>query len=152
MKQNTLASRWKDLTLRRERAASGAIAGAAAEEEKMVLTWGKHSGMSFAEAWLDESYVKWCCEHMYPQQVSGNRLAWLTYLSMRMAAEVEALDTLHPDTTTSTSSESAAEIGMASRFAALEARMLSMERVVMRVLAAVAEGCDDELASPRPSD
>lgn len=151
MKQGTLASRWQDLTLRRERAASRADADTSAAEEKMVLTWGKHSGVSFAEAWLDQSYVKWCCEHMHLQQVSGNRLAWLTYLSMRMAAEVEALDTLYPDTTTSTSSESAAEIGMPSRFAALEARMLSMERVVMRVLAAVSEGCD-EFATAGPSD
>ena len=123
----------------------------------MVLTWGKHSGVSFAEAWLDQSYVKWCCQYMHPQQVSGNRLAWLTYLSMRMAAEVEALDILYPDTTRNTSGESgctgstlcpdtAAEIGMPSRFAALEARMLSLERVVpMLVLAAVpdSEGFDE---------
>ena len=127
----------------------------------MILTWGKHKGASFAEAWLDQNYVKWCCEHMSTQQVSGNRLAWLTYLSKRMAAEVEALDTLYPDTTASASSGSAAETARATaratatRFAALEARMLSMEhaveRVLMRVLAAASEA-KTELAIPKLSN
>ena len=82
----------------------------------------------------------------------------LDILSMRMAVEAEALDTLYPDTdtTSSASSESAAEIVTATRFADLEARMLSMERVVMRLVAVASEACDEfEIPgreTPEPSD
>ena len=149
VQESTLATRWKDLEKHRRRAASRAVGDTAADPEAtLFLTWGKHKGVSFTQAWLDESYVKWCCEHMHIQEVSGNRLAWLHFLSVRIAAEVEALETLYPDTASRTGSESAAENGTSRHLAALEARMLIMERVMMRVLAAVS---DSTPSSEEPS-
>ena len=75
----------------RRRAASGAVGDTAADPEAtLFLTWGKLKGVSFTQAWLDESYVKWCCQHMHIQEVSGNRLAWLHFLSVRIAAPAMA--------------------------------------------------------------
>ena len=72
MKMRTLATRWKDLEERRRRAAEMASGDADAGGDICVL-----SGEFFAEAWLDQPYVKWCCEHMHIHEVSGNRLAEL---------------------------------------------------------------------------
>ena len=139
-RERTLATRWKDLEEHRGRAADRAIVGDTGDVGKtQVLSWGKHKGVSFAKAWLDQDYVKWSCEHMHIQEVSGNRLAWLNYLSMRMAVEVEALGTLYPDTVTNTGSESTAEIGTSRRLAALEARMWCVEQLMERILAAVSD-------------
>ena len=129
----TLAARWEDLEERRRRAADMASGDADAGGDMCVLSWGKHKAESFAEAWLDQPYVKWCCEHMHIHAVSGNRLAWLNYLTARIAAEVEVLDALGPDTAT-------AEITTSRRLAALEARMLSMEQtLMMRLLASFSD-------------
>ena len=102
--------------------------------DRCVLSWGKHKGKSFAEAWLDQAYVKWCCEHMRTSAVSGNRLAWLNYLSARIAAEVEELDAPGVDTATAETTATAA-----SRLAALEARVFSMEQWQMRLLASFSD-------------
>ena len=119
--------------------------------EKIVLEWGKHAGKLFGEAWLDQNYVKWCCEHMNPQGATGNRQAWLNYLSTRMAAEVEALDADHPqdrDTTTtkkSTNIESVAESDR--RIAELEARVRFLEQAWSRLMTMVAAGIEGDQLS-----
>ena len=132
-KESTLTMRWKDLEERRasrERAEERARASATSDTEGLgcvqILDWGKHKGDSFAEAWLDKAYVKWCCEHMHIHQVKGNRLAWLNYLSMKMAAEVEALD-------------ATTESATPQRLANLEARMSNMEQMLGRILIAIEE-------------
>jgi len=127
MKMRTLATRWKDLEERRRRAAEMASGDADAGGDICVL-----SGEFFAEAWLDQPYVKWCCEHMHIHEVSGNRLAGLNYLTTRIAAKVEVLDALCPDTAT-------AEITTSRRLAALEAWVLGMEQTLMRLLASFSD-------------
>ena len=137
MQMRTLAARWHDLEERRRRAADAASGDSHAAGDRTVLSWGKHTGKTFAEAWLDQAYVKWCCEHMRMSMVGGNQLAWLIYVSERIAAEVEMLDMLGPDAATAV-----AETTTSRRLAAVEARVLSMEQTLVRLVASVASLSD----------
>ena len=129
-----MAARWDELEQRRQRAADR---DADAAGSRRVLTWGKHTGKTFAEAWLDQAYVKWYCEHMRMINVGGNQLAWMVYVGERIAREVEMLDRLGPDAATAV-----AETTTSRRLAAVEARVASMEQTLMRLVASVASLSD----------
>ena len=70
---------------------------------------------------------------MHVHQLEGNRLAWLNYLSVRMAMEVESLDAAADNMDTQT------EIVLLRRLATLEARMSNMEQMLGRILMAIGE-------------
>ncbi len=107
------------------------------------LTFGKHKGKTFDEAFLDQSYVGWCCGHMDIGKVDGNQFAWLSYLSTKMAEEEERLDEAEQraessaTSVTGTSQPRAATVkGHVStdRITLLEDRVASLEGMLSRML------------------
>ena len=110
---------------------------------KQVIKFGeKWKNHTFDEAWADQGYVGWCCQHMTMETArgSGNKLAWLNYLNMRMATELEVPE---EEQVTGNSGSGAGTDrdteGMMQRIRSVEQRMASMERMLSRILEAVAQ-------------
>ena len=57
-----------------------------------IMTWGKHKGSTFQQAFEDQDYLTWCVAHLVKEKLVGNRLAWYEFMEdqIQPAEEKEA--------------------------------------------------------------